>query len=121
MLEENKQAKAYWGFIVPSTVARSGSINWKQRSQIKQPDGTRMAIIHDRLYKAWGSEVYKIVTGDGDNLKKLYDVLPNEISGIMDNRINFIDIANEITEECTGHLNQIREDIYEYSFVKKKK
>ena len=47
-------------------------------------------------------------------------MLPGEISGIMDDRINFIDIANEITEECTDHLDQIREEIYEYSFVKKK-
>ncbi|WP_308200740.1 Eco47II family restriction endonuclease [Pseudoalteromonas sp. 2CM28B] len=120
VLEENEQAKAYWGFIVPSTAARSGSIKWKKRAAKTQPGGTSMAVIHDRLYKAWGSEVYKIVTGDGDNLKRLYDALPNEISGIMNNRINFIDIANEIAEEFTDHLDQIREDIFEYSFVKKK-
>jgi len=120
VLKENEMAKAYWGFIVPSTVARSGSTNWRKRVKETQPDGTKMAIIHNGLYKAWGSEVYKIVTGDSDNLKRLYDVLPGEISGIMDDRINFIDIANEITEECTDHLDQIREEIYEYSFVKKK-
>ena len=108
-LKANDNSTAYWGFIVPNTVKRHGRKIWVNKSPHN----------HDRLYKAWGSEVYNIVTGESENLKRVYDILPSKIDKTMKERKNFIDIADEITEECNDHFNQIREDIYEYSFIKK--
>lgn len=63
----NPNAKAYWGYIVPKS-RNSGESNWSYKKDKK-------TISHPNLYKAWGSKVYEIVTGDAKNLKVTWEAL----------------------------------------------
>ncbi|PSV15266.1 hypothetical protein C0W59_11015 [Photobacterium kishitanii] len=109
ILTNNAEATAYWAFIIPTTKQRSGSEVWKKKKVIVNP----------RLYKAWGSEVYKIVTGDSQNLQLLYNILSSEIQSKLSGKDTLSDIATDITEECREHLNTIRERVYTHSLISK--
>ncbi|WP_170930182.1 Eco47II family restriction endonuclease [Vibrio coralliirubri] len=109
ILEESPNATAYWGYIIPNRVKRSGSEPWKKQGKI----------IHSNLYKAWGAEVYNIVTGEKDSLSKLYHVLPDEIGKRLVGKQTLTEITKCITEECTSELNKIRKSVFSHSLIRR--
>ncbi|MFP4402710.1 MAG: Eco47II family restriction endonuclease [Candidatus Nanoarchaeia archaeon] len=92
-LQEHPDSIAYWGLIVPS--------NGKAEEIIWVKNGERI----DNLKKATGEKVYEIVTGNSENLKKVWLALPKAIAYIKNQDLS-------LTEEQQKELLEF----YKYAF-----
>jgi hypothetical protein len=98
----NNEAIAYWAFIVPATKSKQGSAVWKQKRRV----------IHPNLYKAWGAEVYRIVTGDSNNLFKTYNALDEVILKLNKNNDTLDTIGDRIITLLDAHINDIKNQVF---------
>lgn len=111
VLDGHPDANAHWAFIIPKTVNRSGSKVWKKK-------GTED---RQRLYKTWGSEVYRIVTGNSDDLLETYTALDAALSYISkeDKKDSLELIGSRILDLVKNHKDSIKEQVFSKTFVKK--
>ena len=76
------------------------------------------AAIHERLYKVWGSELYKIVTGDPLALDKTLKKLPELIKSIpREKKLNVV--IDRIYEKLNPRIDDIEKILNEY-FINEK-
>ena len=68
IVNTHPNAIAYWGIIIGSS-GRSGESIWKKKGRTDNP----------RIKKIWGKNVYELITGDSDALKKVWEALPDAI------------------------------------------
>lgn len=111
VLEDYPEAKGYWAYIVPGEKQKFGCDFWRSGQGKAAPKR------HDRLYKVWGSEVYKLVTGDRENLSRLYEYLETENLNIPDGTQNLRDVSSEIMEIALPRLELIKSQIFEKMLV----
>lgn len=98
----NDNATAYWAYIVPGTKSRQGYQLWEKSNKV----------IHPRLYKAWGAEVYNIVTGDANNLFKTYNALDSVILKLNKNNDTLDVIGDRIIALLEDHTADIKEQVF---------
>ena len=109
IVKSNNNAKAYWAFIVPNTVSKQGSEVWIQKDKET----------HQNLYKAWGAEVYRIVTNDSNNLFKTYNALNDVILKLNKNNDTLDTIGDRIITLLDNHINDIKEQVFYRTVAKK--
>ncbi len=110
VLAQHPEAKAYWGYIVAKNPI-GGEAQWSYKKN-------RKTISHPNLYKAWGSRVYEIVTGNPAHLRETWLVLNRELAnkGFIGSIID----RNKIIDQCTTKIiSEIgKQDILEFFFQK---
>jgi len=109
IVKSNNNAIAYWAFIVPNTVSKQGSEVWIQKDKETHPN----------LYKAWGAEVYRIVTNDSNNLFKTYNALDKVILNLNKNNDTLDTIGDRIIILLDTHINDIKEQVFYRTVAKK--
>lgn len=111
VLNNYPEAKGYWAFIVPGVKTKFNTELWKKGR------GKSAKVKHGRLYKTWGSDVYKLVTGDGENLFRVYEILTEANLNTPENTQKLIEVSNEILVAALPHLNTIKLKVYEEMLV----
>lgn len=104
IVKSSATANAYWAFIVPNTKKKFGTKVWVKRKRKT----------NKRIHKCWGSDVYKLVTGDSDNLYETYKVLPKvvkKITGVSTIK-TFDDIGDEVYSILLPHMSLIIDQVY---------
>lgn len=110
-LKNHPNAKAYWAFIIPGVKEKNGREHWTKGR------GTSRIVRNERLYKIWGTDVYKLVTGDGNNLFRLYKILDSAITSFTKDKDSLLTISDEIVKESIPHLSSIKSQIFEKMLV----
>jgi hypothetical protein len=111
ILDIYPDSKGYWAFIIPGVKKKYGTELWMSGR------GKKATVRHERLYKTWGADVYKLVTGDGDNLLKLYELLNTANLNIPSTTQNLIEVSDEIVQAANPHLPAIKAKIYEEMLI----
>jgi hypothetical protein len=111
VLDTNSGATAYWAYIIPGVKQKFGTELWRAGK------GRNAEVRHGRLYKVWGSDVYKLVTGDGENLYRLYELLNTANLNISQTTQTLIEVSDEIVLAANPHLPAIKAKIYEEMLV----
>jgi len=102
LLDKKPLATAYWAFIVPTTKLRQGNTLWYKSGKKEK---------HPRLRKAWGAEVYRLVTGDNNALHEMYSELENSLQ--KNRKSDNLDaIAERIIALLAGDIEKIKEEIF---------
>jgi len=70
-------ARVYYAYIIPAN-GTSGERRW-----------TISGKSHERIWEAWGSRVYEIVTGDANALKNTWKALPVAINDVLSSNLTF--------------------------------
>lgn len=118
VLEQDAKATAFYGFIVPDSVKKQGSSLWvKGRKKIGHKKGDKLEKIENsRLYRIWGADVYRLVTGDAQNLHKTYEAIAPTIESMKLGQDSLSGIGKRICDSLVEHIDDIEERIF-YSTV----
>jgi hypothetical protein len=86
---EFNEAKCYWAYIVAEN-GRSEDKDWKYKHAENDSDSIR---------RLTGAKIYELITGDGENLKKVWKKLPLAIKEVYDSDFQISSADNQIFEK----------------------
>ena len=93
--------EAYWAYIVPNTVQKQGINLWKKNG-----------VTYRGLYKAWGADVYKLVTGDQNTLYETYEALAKRIPALNTTGDTLDSVSDRIINLLKGSAASIKEQAF---------
>jgi len=111
ILHNNPESEAYYAFILPKVKQKFGTELWKTGGGVNAP------IKHERLYRVWGADIYKLVTGDRNNLMKLYEILNTANLNIPATTQTLIGVSDDIIEAILPKFSLIKSKIYEEMLI----